>query len=364
MKRRNRFSLIIVIIITIISGSVLAGYFLIHHTRETTATEPESASTPVATVKVAQLRKDTITQSTVVYGLITPAPQANKTLSVDFESHVLRVAVFEGKRVSQGGILLEISPTPDASLELEEARHTYASAKQEFENAQKRFDLKIATIDQLLQAKQTYEKARIRFESLEKRDIQGPRKILAETNSIVAKIHVQYGAKVPAGGPLIDLAATDQLEGRLGIPSENAGRIYANLPVLITSVNTPSLPAVTGHIREISRTVNPTTRMVDFLVSLPQSAGFYAGESIQGRVVVASAEGLIAPHSAVLSEGGQYVLFTVVNGHARKRFVRIGIQNEKETQVIDQTLHPGDPAVILGNYELKDGMEVRIEAAQ
>ncbi len=361
MTRRNRFLLIIIVII---AGSALAAYLLIHRTRGGATTEPESTRSPVATVKVVSLRKDTITQSIVVYGSITPAPQANKTLSVDFESRVLRVAVFEGERVSQGEVLLEISPTPDASLELEEARHTYASTKQDFENAQKRFDLEIATIDQLLQAKKTYEQARIRFESLEKRDIHGPRKIVAETNSLVSKIHVQYGAKVPAGGPLIELAATDQLEARVGIPSENASRIHVGQPVLIASVNTPTLPAVTGRIREISRTVNPTTRMIDFFVSLPQGTGFYAGESIQGRVVLASAEGLIAPHSAVLPEGGQFVLFTVVNGRARKRFVQVGIQNEKETQVIDQTLRPGDPAVILGNYELKDGMEVRIEAAQ
>ncbi len=85
-----------------------------------------------------------------------------------------------------------------------------------------------------------------------------------------------------------------------------------------------------------------------------QGTGFYSGESIQGRIAVASAEGLIAPHAAVLPECNQYVLFTVTNRRARKRFIQIGIRNERETQVIDKTLQPGDPAVILGNYELKD----------
>ncbi len=360
MNRLRWFLLVIIVI----GGSALAVYLLMQHTQEMTTTEPEAANTPVATVRVAQLRKDTVTENIVVYGSIAPTPQANKTLSVDFESYVLRVAVFEGQRVSREDTLLEVSPSPDASLQLDQARHTYVSAKQDFENAQKRFDLKIATVDQLLQAKQTYEQARIRLESLEKRGIQGPRQIAAETNSIVAKIHVQYGAKVPAGGPLIDLVTTDQLEAHLGIPSESASRIDVGQPVLIASVSRPSLPAVKGRIREISRAVNPNTRMVDLFVSLSQGASFYSEESIQGKIAIASAEGLIAPHSAVLAEGGEYVVFTVVNGRARKHVVQVGIQNERETQVIDKTLQPGEAVVILGNYELKDGMEVKIETAQ
>ena len=39
-------------------------------------------------------------------------------------------------------------------------------------------------------------------------------------------------------------------------------------------------------------------------------------------------------------------------------------KNDREIEVIAPDLHAGDLAVILGNYELKDGMAVSVEKSQ
>ncbi len=94
-------------------------------------------------------------------------------------------------------------------------------------------------------------------------------------------------------------------------------------------------------MRKISYAVNPTTRLVDVFVTLTSPAGFLLGESIEGKITITAAEGLIAPRSAVLPEGDGHVLFTVKEGRAVKHNVIIGIANAREYQVMGEDLKPG-----------------------
>jgi multidrug efflux pump subunit AcrA (membrane-fusion protein) len=80
-----------------------------------------------------------------------------------------------------------------------------------------------------------------------------------------------------------------------------------------------------------------------------------------GKITVASAQGLIVPRSAVLPEEDHYVLFTVKGGHAQEHTVRVGLENGKDAEVAAKELQPGEPVVTLGNYELKDGMAVKMD---
>jgi membrane fusion protein (multidrug efflux system) len=161
----------------------------------------------------------------------------------------------------------------------------------------------------------------------------------------------------------VELVAQNQLEVRLGVEPGTVKQVYVSQPVSLSRVNVHALPGVLGQIREISQTVNPATRLVDVLVAFPSPAGFLPGEWILGRIAVASASGLLVPRSAVLPEGSHYTLFTVKDGHARKHTVQIGVKGEREVQVISKDLRPGDLAVVLGNYELKDGMKVHVRVS-
>ena len=40
--------------------------------------------------------------------------------------------------------------------------------------------------------------------------------------------------------------------------------------------------------------------------------------------------------------------------------MRIGLQNDREVEIVAPDLHPGDMAVVMGNYELKGGMNVNV----
>jgi multidrug efflux pump subunit AcrA (membrane-fusion protein) len=74
---------------------------------------------------------------------------------------------------------------------------------------------------------------------------------------------------------------------------------------------------------------------------------------------------LIVPRSAVLPNDGRYILFTVEKGRAKEHTVRVGLQNKNEVEVSMSTDLPSDaPVVTLGNYQLKDGMSVKVDEAR
>jgi membrane fusion protein, multidrug efflux system len=323
--------------------------------------EANEAAGPVARVKIVVIRTGTIEEIHTVYGEIVPAPGSLQSVSVPFESRVLRVMVNLGQDVTQAEALAEIEPSPDTYLKLHQAQSTYETAKQALRHVQDKFDLKLATNDQLLQAKQAFQQADLDLQSMKKRGIGGPQVILADVEGLVNGISAQVGAIVPAGNPLLQLVKQRRLEARLGVESENIERVRTGMPVFISFVNVPASPGLTGAIRKISHLVNPASRVLDVFVSLPQSSKLLLGQSVLGRITVASVQGLVVPRAAVLPEEDKFVLFTIENGRAVKHTVKLGLDNGTEINVIAPDLRDGTPVVLLGNYELKDKMLVAPE---
>jgi membrane fusion protein (multidrug efflux system) len=357
-----------ILVIGILAGMMAAAYWFFGDSPDqgkpaSPVPEAETEPGPVAQVEVTKIKQGPITQNITTYGLVIPSRKAIQTISVSFESQVRRLRVINGQKISRGDILLEIDSSPDAHLLLEQARNDYESSRRNLQNVRQRFDLKIATEQQLLRAQQAMQQARLRMESLEKRGIGRPQVLRAGVEGLVNKVFVRERAIVPAGSPMVEIVAQNKLEVRLGVEPEDIPQVYVGLPVSLTRVNVPAFPGVVGHIREISQTVNPATRLVDVFVTFPSSARLLPGEWILGRIAATSSLGLLVPRSAVLPERKGYVLFTVSGGAARKHFVQIGLENEKEFQVIGQDLNPGDWVVVLGNYELRDGMKVKVGAS-
>jgi RND family efflux transporter MFP subunit len=317
----------------------------------------------VAMVRTAPVREGLISENIIAYGVVLPAPGASQTVSVSFESQIVQVMVSTGQKVSPGNDLVELKPSPETALALEQAREAYDISRLSLQQMQRRFELKLATNDQVLQARQTMEQAQLKLDSMKKRGIGPPHVIQADTGGLIKKVPVQEGAIVAAGNPLVEIVAKNRWEIRLGVEPEDLGQVKENQAVSLTRVNVPALPPFSGRVRKISYGVNPATRLVDVFVSLPAPANLLLDESILGEIAVTEAQGLIVPRSAVLPEGGGYSLFTVKEGRAVKHQVRRGLHNDKEAEVKDAVLQAGDKVVVLGNYELKDGMVVKEEMA-
>jgi membrane fusion protein, multidrug efflux system len=324
-----------------------------------------TAQGTVAQVRTAPIRAGVMTAYITSYGAVIPAPGALRSVSAPFESQVVKIMVSNGQKVGRGNRLLIIKPSPDTRLQLEQARQDLETARQTLKDVKGRFALKLATNAQILKARLNLRQAQLRVASMKKRGIGSPRLLRAPVSGLIKKVFVQEGAIVGAGRPLAEIVGQDRLEVRLGVEPDDIAKVKDGQPVAVTHVNVPALAPVRGHVRKVSYGVNPNTRLVDVFVTLPSTANFLLDEAVAGKIAVARSQGLIVPRSAVLPAGsGAYSLFTIAHGRAVKHLVRLKIENDREVQLTGKGLHVGEPVVVAGNYELKDGMAVKIQEAR
>jgi membrane fusion protein, multidrug efflux system len=363
---RRRLWWLLLIAVAISAGT----YWWFFHASErpspgqsTVAELPESSPGPVATVKVARIKNGTIAEEITVYGTVISAAGATRTVAVSYESRVRRILVTEGQQVSSGDALVQIEPSPETALQMQQVKNDYESAQKAFQYMQQRFDLRLATNDQLLQTKQALEQAQTKLESLRRRGSEAPQTITADKASLISKVSVQEGAIVAGSNAMIEMVDPNRLDVRLGIEPADGGKVKPGQEISLARVNAPG-KTIVARIRKLSQAANATTHLVDGFADLPPSSGFLLNESVVGKISVASAQGLIVPRSAVLPKKDHYVLFTVKEGHAQEHSVEIRLQNEREVELGGKDLQAGQPVVTLGNYELEDGMAVKMDPSQ
>jgi len=322
------------------------------------------ADGPIATVKVAPLKKGTIQKTNVLYGTVVPAPGAVEAISVAYESQVKQILVSQGEPVSSGDSLLKMAPSPDTRLKVETARTNCQISKARLDEVKKRLHLKLATNDEVFQAQQAFTEADLQLKNYHNMGATGPATLKAESGGIIGTLYVQEGAVVQPGGPLAEIIAGGALEARLGGEVEDQNVFKSGQAVSLFPVNRPAAAASTGKIRTVSRSINPGTRLIDIFITPDDCSRLLLNEYVKGEITVAAVEGLIVPRSAVLRSNDKFSLFTVKNGRAIQHFVQKGLENEKDVQVISKELKPGDSVVILGNYELTDHMAVKVEESR
>lgn len=318
----------------------------------------------VAKVSVTPLRRDKIEETITAYGTVVPAPGEAETFSVPFECRVRKVLVTPGLAIAKDAPLLEIEPSPDTQLQLDQARSERDSAAAALKLLTQRVEMKLATRTDLLQGEQRVRDAELKLESLKKRGVDGSRAICADAPGIVSQITVQPGQIVSAGTALAETIGQNQITVRLGVEKEDVEHLQTGQAVRILPVNTTDGRVVDGQIRLITQQVNPQTRLVDVFVSPAAGAKLLLNEYVQARIVIAAHDALVVPWAAALPEDDHDTLYTVANGHAVKHTVTIGLQNDKQVEVTGQDLQEGQPVVVVGNSELSDGMAVETEPAQ
>lgn len=363
---------ILCIVLIILAGA--GGYWYGHHNSSANqlpeaATQPdttqETEPQPVAQVTTQPLLRGRITEALTAYGTVVPRTTDQQTVSAQVETKVAQLLVSPGQLVEAGQPVAQVDPSPDTSLQLLQAKNNADAAAHDLAGAQQRFNMKLATLQELQTAQNAMRDAKLKLDDLKRRGATGPQVLKAPRAGVVANVRATLGEVVPAGSPLLEIDDQKNVEVRLGVGADDATRLKIDQPVELFPSDGKGVP-IQGKIRLITRRVNPATRLVDVFVSLPPNSGLLLDSYMLAHVTVASDVGLLAPRSAVLPEGGGYQLFTVQNGHAVKHDVSIGLETDKQYEVADKSdsLKPGERVVVSGNYELEDGMAVEAGSAQ
>ena len=322
----------------------------------------EKKTGPVPQVQVAKVERKTITEKVIVYGSVIAQPGKTHSVSIAFETRVRHILVAPGQFVQENDPLIEIELSPGAQVQFQQAKNASEAARKELKQTQERFNLKLATNQDLSAAEKTARDAEAQLTALQRAGADGDNRVRSDMSGVIAKVDAQDGQIVPPGGPLVEIVAENEIEVKLGVEAEDLSAAEEGAPITIVPVNNPNAAKVQAKIRLVTRRIDPATRLVDVYVALPEGTKLLLDGYVRGEIQRTAKDTLVVPRSAVLpNESREFEVFTVANNRAVKHTVKIGTENPKEMEVIADDLHPGDPVVTVGNYELEDGMAVEVK---
>nr|UXE45735.1 multidrug resistance protein MdtA [uncultured bacterium] len=317
---------------------------------------------PVAQVQVAKVQRKTVTEKVIAYGSVVAQPGKTHSVSIAFETRVRHVLVAPGQFVRENDPLVEIELSPAAQVQFQQAKNAAEAAQKELKQTQERFNLKLATNQDLSAAEKTARDTEAQLTALQRAGAGGDNRVHSDVAGVIAKVNAQDGQIVPPGNPVVEIVAENDIEVKLGVEAEDLSAAQEGAPVTIIPLNDPTAPKVEGTIRLVTRRIDPATRLVDVYVTLPAGTKLFLDGYVRGEIQRTEKNALAVPRSAVLpNESREFEIFTVANNRAIRHTVKIGAENPNEIQVIANDLHEGDPVVTLGNYELEDGMAVEIK---
>jgi membrane fusion protein, multidrug efflux system len=401
--------LIILVILVVGACGVYVGYLIGHNAKPGGEEGAKEEAKATASVKVEPAARITMGKTVTGYGAVHASPEAVHVASAAFEVRVRRFLVTPGQAVEKGAVLLEVDPGPTtlllaqqtkanvegakskvaqarqaADLALKEARSTRDSTAKALQQTQQRLDMKLATAQELLTAKQEAEVAEMRLASIEKtpttpdllqaeQDLKlaelqmesltklgmNQPQITAEATGIVNNLPVQQGQIVPAGGPLVEVAEARRIEARLDVDPAGAAALAPGQTLRVTAVSRGAR-FVDGTVRLVAGRVNPATRLVDVFVTLPPDSGFLLETYVRGQATVEAKEVLAVPRAAVLTKDDKDVVYTIKDDKAVEHEVKKGLEDEENVELAESDLKVGQQVVVEGNYELENGMAVKI----
>jgi RND family efflux transporter MFP subunit len=347
-----------ILIFLLVLAAVALGWYLLKHHGATAA--EEEAAKPAAKVETAALVDQAIAQTIEVFGVVAAAPSGDRVTTLGYDSVVRKIHVGLGSKVAAGELLLEVDPSPDAKLAADSARSVLALATKSLAATQERYDLKLATSQDLLAAQQAAEDAQLKADSLTARGVGGDGKVTATEAGVVSKLEVFAGAQVPAGTALVTVSTGGQLEARLGVESADVATVAAGQAVTLESSNRAEPEKVATTVRSVGAALDPVTGAAEVRAPVPADAALMLGEHVRAQIELQKKDhALVVPRSAVLPDDEKHVLFTVKDGKAVKHEVKLGLATDELLEVIGEGLQAGDLVVTLGNYELEDGMAIQ-----
>lgn len=329
------------------------------HADEPAAGDRQEA--PSAIVEVSQAHRVSRRDTLAAFGTIEFSPEESQVVDVAAERIVTRVYVAAGQTVHRGDPLVAAQATPDARLELERGRIDVTFAKQDAARIRDLRARQLATNAQVQVADAQLAKAQAVLDSVVKRWAGAVEVTLsAPMDGVVEAVNVRQGDVVAPHTPLLRLAKQDRLQVRLGVEPEDLPEVRVGQTVVVTPVQGPAAPTM-GVTTRIYRQIDPQQRLAQVVVPLPAGPTLLPGSVVRGEIVVRERRNvLVVPRSAILYEGPRAYVFLVAQGHASRHWVEVGADDGRDVE-IRQGVAPGEGVVTLGNYELRDGMAVRIQ---
>src|SRR5919109_221071 len=181
----------------------------------------EKKAGPIPEVQVAKVERKTITEKVIVYGSVIAQPGKTHSVSVAFETRVRHILVAPGQFVQENDPLVEIELSPGAQVQFQQAKNAADAARKELNQTQERFNLKLATNQDLSAAEKTARDADAQLAALQRAGAGGDNRVRSDMAGVIAKVNAQDGQIVAPGGSLVEIVAENEIEVKLGVEAED-----------------------------------------------------------------------------------------------------------------------------------------------
>ncbi|WP_018914250.1 efflux RND transporter periplasmic adaptor subunit [Thiomonas sp. FB-6] len=318
---------------------------------------------PSALVRMAALQRGVLTRSVEAVGTVRTA--SGGTLSVDFARpvRVRRVLVRPGQGVRRDQVLLEVDNTPAGKARYAQAREALRFAKADLGRLLQLQSQQLATQSQVDAARKSLADARATLAAQQAQGMDQAREIVrAPFDGLVQSVQATPGMQLAAGGTALSLAPGAGLQAVVGVDPRQASELAPGTVAQLASVFDPA-QSVQATVLDVAGRVDPASGRVEVRLALGATLRWLLpGLAVQASLPLHAWSGWLVPRQAVLRDAdGQAYVFQDDHGHARRVAVRVE-GDEGERSAISGALQPALPLVVLGNYELKDGMALRAGA--
>lgn len=358
MRIKTRISKVSIYLSIIAFSSIAVSCFIYFNKME----DIEKDVQPIAQVKTTIIKKKMMVRSVPVNGVITFAPGQVQEIAFNTEVVVDKIFVQAGQSVKKGRPLVKLSLSPNEKVNLSNAEASVSFAEKEYRRQDELKTKYLASNMDVQNALQALLKAKAEYNNLMivVNKIKNP--ITASVDGVVEKLNIQPGQIISAATSIISIGSI--LQANCNIPADYKNKISLNQTVLITSLNNQGHSILT-KVDEISGKIDSSSATTYFISSIKESSGFVAGEPIIGQVYINAAESqLYVPKSAVVYDGNTPYIFINKNGAAQQEPVTVLFQEQDSIYINSAKIHTGDEVVYIGNYELEDGMKLRVESKE
>jgi RND family efflux transporter MFP subunit len=268
--------------------------------------------------------------------------------------------VIQGQRVSRGTPLATLTSDPSARLAYAQAVSAVSFAQGELRRTQELFTLQLATQSQVDAARRALADAEAYLATqLELGGAVGTATVTAPFDGVVDSVEVAQGDRIMPGAVIVQLGHTDFLRVRLGIEPTDSRLVQVGMPVTLSSLD-DSTRSVTVSITESQGVVDPKTMLINAVAMVPATRASFLVPGMYVRAMINVGQHLswAVPRAAVLTDTAGAYVFQVSGGKAHRVNVTQGAPSQGMIP-ISGPVDPKLPIVVLGNYELQDGMPVR-----
>lgn len=350
------------------AGALAAGAALLRARTANAANASAAEPAPSAAVQIVPVSRKPVSQQVVAYGVVGMAGANALTVSLPYVARVVRVLAQQGQTVARGTALFVVQADPSAVVAFTQARSAVTLARGELTRTRALYRDGLATQSQLAAAQKALDDAQQALAAQNTSGIEANAKtITAPVAGVVSQLSAAPGDQTQAGAALAQLvganaAGTQAGNVSLGVEPADAAAIRAGDRVVLHPLSAVrQFVQAQGQVALVGAAIDAQSQLVNLGANVPLAGTvFLPGTRVRAEIDTQPGTWWEVPRAAVLQDAQGTYVFQVMPGNKAHR-VAVAVKVEHSGSYgVDGALDAARGLVVSGNYELEDGMAVRV----